>query len=113
MMLEPVIVPISSLPPANPQSMPLPRVTVSNASGARLQPPPRVPTADSGAGPVSDLSSQLSGLEVVAAVDGSEACESVEEHKDLESPIAPVVEQLLVGTVQISQDGAAMLFSTD
>lgn len=124
MQLEPVSLPVPSKAPTNPQSMPLPKVTVSTSSGARLQPPPRVPTADCGAGSSVDLASRV---EELALDEGPRTKEGEEEHKEVSEPSdaswsavqSPVVSgaqqvaaQMLVGSVQLSEDGAAMLFST-
>ena len=115
MFLQPVVLPVP--PPAapavsvNPHAMPLPRVTVTTSSGVRLQPPPRVPTADTGAGadtdavlPV-DIGSVTEQVEDLTIHDQ----EAEEERKQDSSSRA----SMLVGSVQLSDDGAAMLFSTD
>lgn len=118
MQLEPVVLPLPSKGPANSQSMPLPKVTVSTSSGERLQPPPRVATTDSGAGPASDeeLTSRVEELTVLGGAEPEEAEEEFKESgggSDFESRgthhTAP---EMLVGSVQLSEDGAAMLFST-
>ncbi len=121
MFLQPVVLPVPPPPPAapavpvNPHAMPLPKVTVTTSSGARLQPPPRVPTADTGAG--ADPSAALP-VDMDVNMDNvtndvhdlSVNDQEAEEERKQESNSRA---SMLVGSVQLSDDGAAMLFSTD
>eukprot|EP00598_Pedospumella_elongata_P012022 CAMPEP_0184998268 /NCGR_PEP_ID=MMETSP1098-20130426/61817_1 /TAXON_ID=89044 /ORGANISM="Spumella elongata, Strain CCAP 955/1" /LENGTH=407 /DNA_ID=CAMNT_0027525037 /DNA_START=14 /DNA_END=1240 /DNA_ORIENTATION=- len=113
--LQPVVLPVpppaAPAVPVNPHAMPLPRVTVTTSSGARLLPPPRVPTADTGAGAdvnaalpadIDNITAQVEDLTIHDQ-------EAEEERKQDSSSRA----SMLVGSVQLSDDGAAMLFSTD
>lgn len=117
MQLESVVLPVPPKVPVNPHSMPLPKVTVSTSSGERLQPPPRVATADSGAGPVA-VEELVGGMNELSVDENTEPEEAEEEFK--ESGVAHseqrsalhIAPEMLVGSVQLSEDGAAMLFST-
>jgi len=117
MFLQPVVLPVPPPPlaapavPVNPHAMPLPRVTVTTSSGARLQPPPRVLTADTGAGadPNAALSVDIDNVTNEVQDLSVNDQEAEEERKQESSSRA----SMLVGSVQISDDGAAMLFSTD
>lgn len=108
MQLETVALPAPPTAPTNPHSMPLPKVTVSTSSGERLQPPPRVATADSGAGPTSqaELASQVE--EIPDAERADEEC----KESGMVRSVQHAAPDMLVGSVQLSEDGAAMLFST-
>lgn len=107
-------------PARAPTSLPLPKVSVSTASGERLRPPPRVAVAagetavEARGAAESEVVEEVSGVaEVDDEIGQVEGLRSAVEHLEISHPAVGSEESPeVVGSFQMSEDGAAMLFST-
>ena len=121
LVLEQVTLPVPAPPAARVSTgLPLPKVSVSTASGERLRPPPRVVVAAGGnATAESDFteSDVVGETSAVTEVDEEsiavEVLNSAVSHLEIIDTVAGSEEgREVVGSFQMSEDGAAMLFST-